>query len=87
MFWVVVLAKSPAHIELRSLPDSRGPQWMKVKQGMTKLSCPLVVGGGMHAMLDRGGERVAEVHTTDSDFCFTDQPTVYNFNVFVAEST
>lgn len=41
----------------------------------------------MHATMDRDGERVAEIHTTDTDFCFTDQPNVHNFNVFVAEST
>lgn len=54
---------------------------------MSKLSCPLVVGGGIHARMDRDEEQVAEIHTTDSDFCFTDRPNVYNFNVFVAEST
>ncbi|EIM88179.1 glycoside hydrolase [Stereum hirsutum FP-91666 SS1] len=87
MFWVVILAKAPSDVALWSLSDSRGPHWVKVRQGVSKLSCPLVVGGGIHARMDRDEEQVAEIHTTDSDFCFTDRPNVYNFNVFVAEST
>lgn len=55
----------------------------KVKAGLTKLSCPLVVGGGMRAKMKRGGLVVADCHPV---FKFEGKPTVYNYNAFVAMS-
>jgi glucan endo-1,3-alpha-glucosidase len=80
VFWVVVFAQSPAHVIISSAYER--PQIHQVGAGISPLSHPLVPGGTMRISMFRDDQVVA--HCSPSDFCVTDRPETYNFNVFVA---
>ena len=82
LFWVVIFAPAPAIVLLWSA--SEHPQSHKVLPGVTKLSCPLVPGGGMSSQIIRDGVVVAECKP--EGFQFNGEPQVYNYNAFVAIS-
>ena len=81
-FWVVVFACAPC-IALLAAGDER-PSRFTCPAGVSKLSCSLRIGHGMHAMLVRDGVVVAQCHP--QEFRFQAEPKVYNFNAYVAAS-
>lgn len=55
-----------------------------ISAGVSKLSCPLRIGAGMKATIQRKGRIVAECNA--KGFIFQGTPDVYNFNAFTAMS-
>jgi hypothetical protein len=53
---------------------------MHVQPGVTKLACPLVVGGTMRVRLERGQSAVVD-HVTDG-FVFDAPPPPYSLNIW-----
>jgi glucan endo-1,3-alpha-glucosidase len=83
-FWVVVFACAPC-IALLAAGNER-PSRFTCPAGVTKLSCPLRIGRGIHAKLVRDGVVVAQCHPPSTEYQFNAKPEVYNFNVYVAAS-
>ncbi|KAJ8593966.1 glycoside hydrolase [Rhizopogon salebrosus TDB-379] len=82
MVWAVVLATSPATVELSTSPTQS--QTFSVPAGISKLSIPIQAGGTMHGTLSRAGQTVVDLQSTN--FTFEAQPLTYNFNVQVIAS-
>lgn len=80
--WMVVFATAAASVDAYTTDDSKVS--FAVQAGMTKLSFPLLAGGGMKAVMVRKGAVVAECNPTA--YRFESRPGVYNFNVCVAMS-
>ena len=81
--WVVVAVKEASQVVL-----STGPNTSKsydVKPGVSRLSVPLTVGGWMQATIIRGGQTILDFKP--DNYSFTDTPTIYNFNAFVASKS
>ncbi|THH18680.1 hypothetical protein EW146_g2344 [Bondarzewia mesenterica] len=83
-FWAVIFATSPASITLCSKTEK--PQYIQIPAGISKLSHPLVPGGGIQVQMIRNGVVVAQCAPTTDEFCVHERPEVYNFNAFVAMS-
>ncbi|KAI0001061.1 glycoside hydrolase family 71 protein [Russula vinacea] len=81
-FWVVVFACAPC-IALLAAGDER-PRRFTCPAGVSKLSCPLRIGHGIHAKLVRDGVVVAQCHP--QEYQFNAEPEVYNFNAYVEAS-
>jgi hypothetical protein len=81
-FWVVVFARAPC-IALLAAGDER-PCRFTCPAGVSKLSCSLRIGHGMHAELVRDGVVVAQCHPRE--YQFEAEPEVYNFNAYVVAS-
>jgi len=81
-FWVVIFACAPC-IALLAAGDER-PSRFTCPAGLSRLSCSLRIGHGMHAELVRDGGEVARCHP--QEFRFQAEPKVYNFNAYVAAS-
>ena len=83
-FWVVVLAPSPAKVELRSQPYETTPTICHVTPGYSKLKHRLAEGGSMFVRVTclESGRVVVDYEA--ENFCFTAQPKTYNFNAYVA---
>ncbi|KAG0703796.1 glycoside hydrolase family 71 protein [Suillus ampliporus] len=82
LVWAVVLATSPATVELST--SSTQSQTFSVPAGVSKLSISIQPGGTMHGTLSRGGQTVIDLQATN--FTFEAQPTTYNFNAHVIAS-
>ncbi|OAX44314.1 glycoside hydrolase family 71 protein [Rhizopogon vinicolor AM-OR11-026] len=80
--WAVVLATSPATVELSTSPTQS--QTFSVPAGVSKLSISIQPGGTMHGTLTRAGQTIIDLQSTN--FTFEAQPTTYNFNVQVIAS-
>lgn len=76
---MVVFATAACKMRLYS--DEKNSKSFMVGAGMTRLSLPLRVGGGMRARMKRDGVVVLDCHPRE--FTFTGSPEVYNFNAFV----
>jgi hypothetical protein len=61
--------------------DYRSAMTVDVQPGVTKLRCPLVVGGTMRVRLERGQSTVMD-YVADG-FVFNESPPSYNFNAWV----
>ena len=81
-FWVVVFACAPC-IALLAAGDEH-PSLFTCPAGVSKLSCPLRTGHGIHAKLVRDGAVVAQCHPRE--YQFNAKPEVYNFNAYVEAS-
>jgi glucan endo-1,3-alpha-glucosidase len=82
--WIVVFATAAATIRISTSDSKDDTRHTEVEKGMTKLSYPLKVGGGMKVIMVRDGKPVAEC--TPVGYRFEARPGVYNFNVFVSMS-
>jgi glucan endo-1,3-alpha-glucosidase len=83
-FWTIVLAPSPARVELRSHPSEVAPTIRHIAPGYSKLKHNLVDGGGMLVKVICAESGKVVIDFCVEGFCFTDQPRTYNFNAFVA---
>jgi len=81
VFWVVVLAASPASVELRSVADGERPRTHDVPAGISMLQHPLRPDGGIHVRLVREGQTVFDYHPPE--FRFRAEAQRYNFNAWV----
>ncbi|KAI0753394.1 glycoside hydrolase family 71 protein [Daedaleopsis nitida] len=79
--------KEPAEVRLSATQDGLSERSYSIGQGLSKLSHPMVAGGGMRARLMRDGEIVAECSPSREEFVVRERPETYNFNVYVASST
>ena len=85
--FAVVLATAPANITL-STPQpgqnatSANIVTFAVPKGMSQLNYRLIPGNGMRATLTRAGKTVVDVNPTT--YNFNPNPSVYNYNAFVA---
>ncbi|TBU46665.1 glycoside hydrolase family 71 protein [Dichomitus squalens] len=84
-FWVVVLATGPAEVLLATSDDAPAERWV-VKNGVSKLSHPMVAGASMKATMVRDGIVVAGCTPRRDGFRVEKSPKTYNFNVYVAAS-
>lgn len=82
--WIIIFAKYPAAVRIYTSESEKDMKESKIKAGMTKLSSPLEVGGGIRVVMVRDGGVVAEC--TPVGYRFEARPGVYNFNAFVAMS-
>ena len=80
---MVVFATAAATVNAYTTDDNKVS--FAVQAGMSKLSFPLVAGGGMKAVMSRNGATVASCNPTA--YRFESRPGVYNFNVCVAMSS
>jgi hypothetical protein len=76
-----VVLSSPQASSVRGDTDYRSAITMDVPAGVTKLRCPLVVGGTIRVQLERGGSTVMD-YVADG-FVFNGSPPSHNFNVWV----
>ncbi|RPD53744.1 glycoside hydrolase [Lentinus tigrinus ALCF2SS1-7] len=81
--WAVVLATADGQLTLSSLDADS--QTFDVREGVNKLSLPLIPGGYMRGVLTRGGQTVIDLKP--DGFVFNPNPPAYNFNAFVANAT
>lgn len=79
--YAVVLTSGPAEVTLTSGSNT---QTFSVQGGLTKLKIPNAV-GGMSGSVKRGGQTVATVN--GQGFDYTNSPSSYNYNYFVAASS
>ncbi|KAI0657744.1 glycoside hydrolase family 71 protein [Cubamyces menziesii] len=84
--WVVILATEPAEVRVWAR-DDRPARTFSVGKGLSKLSYPMEVGGGMGAQIIRDGMVVAECAPSKDEFVVQERPKTYNFNAFVAMSS
>ncbi|KAI0917175.1 hypothetical protein AcV5_007718 [Taiwanofungus camphoratus] len=80
--WAVVFATEPATVTLAT-SDSTS-QTFAVPAGVTKLTVPLTPGGYMHGTISRNGANVIDLQP--GGYTFETNPSMYNFNAFVAYS-
>ncbi|KAH9935091.1 glycoside hydrolase family 71 protein [Epithele typhae] len=88
-FWVVVLATAPAEVRLATSDlegEAAAERSYPVREGLTKLSHPLVARESMKATMIRDGRVVAECAPERAGFRVQARPRTYNFNAFVATS-
>ena len=78
-------ATAPAEVYLSTAQTGPAVRHL-VREGLTKLSHPLVAGESMRAVVIRGGATVAECAPERDGFVVAAHPETYNFNVYVAES-
>lgn len=84
LMWIVVFATAPATIRISTSDSKADVGDVHVEGGMTKLSSPLKVGGGMKVVMVRDKKVVAVCAPVG--YRFEARPGVYNFNAFVAMS-
>ena len=84
--WVVILATEPAEVRMWAR-DDRPDRTFSVGKGLSKLSYPMEVGGGMGAQIIHNGMVVAECAPSKDEFVVQERPQTYNFNAFVAMSS
>ena len=84
-FWVVVFATAPAVMYL-STSKNAPPKKHAVREGLTKLSHPLVAGESMRAVMMRQDTVVAECAPRGGQFKVEEHPETYDFNAYVAMS-
>ena len=80
-----MFATAPAEVHL-SASKSTPPKKHAVREGLTKLSHPLVAGESMRAVMVRQGAVVAECAPGDGQFKVEEHPETYNFNAYVVMS-
>ncbi|KAF9445315.1 glycoside hydrolase family 71 protein [Macrolepiota fuliginosa MF-IS2] len=84
LMWIIIFATTPAIVKISTSNSPKDMRDVDVRAGMTKLSSPLKVGGGIRVIMTRGGKVVAEC--VPVGYRFEARPGVYNFNAFVAMS-
>jgi glucan endo-1,3-alpha-glucosidase len=80
--WAVVMMSAPGTVTLDTSADGSGAKSFNVPAGVSKLSVPLTVGGGMHGTIQRGGQTVVDVKP--DGYTFEQNIQTYNYNAFVA---
>jgi len=81
--WAVVLLSGPAQVTLSTSPTNM--QTFDLPAGANKISIPLLAGGNLHAVVNRGG--VTTVDLESSNYIFQpDTVSTYNFNTYVIAS-
>ena len=81
----MILATAPATLHLSTTEEGPATRHA-VREGLTKLSHPLVAGESMRASMIRHGEIVAYCAPETEEFVVEERPRNYNFNVYVAMS-
>ena len=76
-----VVLSSPQASLARNDTNYRSAIIVDVQPGVTKLRCPLTVGGTMRVQLERGGSTVMDY--VAEGFVFNGTPPSYNFNAWV----
>lgn len=79
--WAVILLPTPAHIKLTCGPSIVS---MELPSGLSKISLPLTRSCSVIAVLYRRGKQVLAF--APKGYTFTENPSNYNFNAFVAAS-
>lgn len=79
--WAVILLPTPAHIKLTCGPSIVS---MELPSGLSKISLPLTRSCSVVAVLYRRGKQVLVF--APKGYTFTENPSNYNFNAFVAAS-
>lgn len=82
--WIIVFSIGPATVKIYTSESESDFREVTIETGMTKLSSPLKVGGGMRVIMVRDEEVVAECAPVG--YRFEARPGVYNYNAFVAMS-
>ncbi|TFK45555.1 glycoside hydrolase family 71 protein [Heliocybe sulcata] len=78
--WAVVMTTAASNVTLST--SSSNSQSFNVGAGVSLLNMPLTPGGSMSGVIARGGQNVASL--SPSGYTFDPNPTVYNYNAFVA---
>lgn len=84
LMWIVLFTTAPATIRIHTSNSGADIRQIGVGKGITKLSSPLKVGGGIKVVMFRDEAIVAEC--VPVGYRFEERPGVHNFNVFVAMS-
>ena len=80
-----MFATAPAEMYL-STSKNAPPKKHAIREGLTKLSHPLVAGESMRAVMVRQGTVVAQCAPGNGQFKVEKHPETYNFNAYVAMS-